>query len=214
MFVFPTSSERELRELLALSLEHISTFSHLIATTYTMEITDEERALRDSLNQSVRADLGLLAVRIGQAGLEVNWSRYAMTDYAIMISKIKAMQAGLITSYSSLVVMERYQPEALEIVKSGLDETGTGKAFRRLRRSIDLCVADIVKELAVGKQVYHSPVGSGAATWEDFLVRPIFSRALRSCLTHFRPRRTSTRSRTWKLAEVVLAPLPSRPARR
>ena len=72
--------------------------------------------------------------------------------------------------YSRLVVMEKFHPEALHIVKQGLEETGTGKAFRRLRRSMDLCVSDIVKELAVGKQVYHSPAGSGAANWEDFLV--------------------------------------------
>lgn len=170
ILIFPFSSERELRELLVLSLEHISTFTHLIAKTYSLEITEEERALRDSLNQSIRADYGLLVVKTAQAGLEVNWTRWAMSDYSRMTAKIKQMQQGSITCYSSLVVMERFEPEALNIIKQGLEETATGKAFRRLRRSMDLCVADIVKELAVGKQEYHSPAGSGAASWEDFLV--------------------------------------------
>ena len=90
-----------MRELLVTSLEHISTFVHLLAKTYALEITDEERTLRDSLNQSIRADYGLLMVKTAQAGLEVNWTRYSMASYASMIARIKQMQAGLITCYSS-----------------------------------------------------------------------------------------------------------------
>lgn len=117
ILIFPVSSERELRELLVLSLEvsrtgpgdslnrsanfpsfllppmqHLSTFSHLIAKTYSMEITDEERVLRDQLNQSIRADFGLLQVKTAHAGLEVNWTRWSMADYSGMVAKIKQMQ--------------------------------------------------------------------------------------------------------------------------
>lgn len=54
ILVFPISSEYQLRELLVLSLEHVSTFAHLIAKTYDLQISDEERVVRDALNQTVR----------------------------------------------------------------------------------------------------------------------------------------------------------------
>lgn len=56
MAIFPVSTERELRELIVQSLERISTFTHLIAKTYSLEINQEERAARDALSQSIRAD--------------------------------------------------------------------------------------------------------------------------------------------------------------
>lgn len=167
ILILPVSSERELRELLVVSLEHLSTFTHLIAKTYSMEITDEERVLRDQLNQSIRADFGLLQVKTAHAGLEVNWTRWSMADYGGMVARIKQMQQGLITSYSSLIVMEKFEPDALEVIKRGLEETSTGRAFKKLRLGFDLSISDIVKELAVGKQVYHSP--APGASWDDFL---------------------------------------------
>jgi hypothetical protein len=57
-----------------------------------MEITDEERVLRDQLNQSIRADFGLLQVKTAHAGLEINWTRWSMADYSAMVAKIKQMQ--------------------------------------------------------------------------------------------------------------------------
>ena len=60
LLVFPISSERQLRETLVVSLEHIATFSHLLAKTYTLTITDEERKVRDRLNQSIRVSGSLL----------------------------------------------------------------------------------------------------------------------------------------------------------
>lgn len=54
LLVFPISSERELRQTLVLSLDHIGTFSHLLAKTYTLSISDEERQIRDQLNQTIR----------------------------------------------------------------------------------------------------------------------------------------------------------------
>lgn len=184
--VLPHSSEKELREILVISLEHISTFSHLIGKTYSLEISDEERVARDNLNQSIRADMGVLAQRYGQAGLEINYTRWKMKDYGFMVAKVRAMQHGLITSYSSLASMEKFDTAALDIVKKELQDTHASKAFSKLRRSTslspsavrtslsrqtatgaDLAFSDIVAELAVGKVVYHSPA-PGERTWEDF----------------------------------------------
>ena len=54
ILIFPQSSEKELRQTLVTSLDHIATFLHLLAKTYTLTITDEERKVRDGLNQSIR----------------------------------------------------------------------------------------------------------------------------------------------------------------
>ncbi|KPV78386.1 uncharacterized protein RHOBADRAFT_49163 [Rhodotorula graminis WP1] len=171
LLVLPHSAEKELREILVISLEHISTFSHLIGKTYLVELTDEERVARDELNQSIRSDMGVLGQRYAQAGIEINYTRWTMHDYGFMVAKVRAMQHGLITSYSSLVSMEKFDPAALEIVKQELQDTHASKAFSKLRRSADLAFSDIVSELAVGKAdgkvVYHSPA-PGERHWEDF----------------------------------------------
>ncbi|GAA5925622.1 hypothetical protein JCM10213_008838 [Rhodosporidiobolus nylandii] len=166
-FVFPHTSEKELRELLVISLEHVSTFSHLIAKTYSLDITDEERKARDGLNLSIRADMSLLNQKLAQAGVEVNWSKWSMQDYAEAVSKLRAMQQGLITSYSSLYAMEQYDPDALKLIKRELQTTAARRQFCRLRRASDLAFADIVFELAVGKLEYRSPA-PGQFSWEDF----------------------------------------------
>jgi hypothetical protein len=57
VFVFPISSEKELRQTLVASLDHIGTFSHLLAKTYTMALTDEDRELRDQLSRTIRVGL-------------------------------------------------------------------------------------------------------------------------------------------------------------
>lgn len=54
LVIFPMSSERHLRETLVTSLDHIGVLSHLLGKTYTMDITNEERALRDQLNRTIR----------------------------------------------------------------------------------------------------------------------------------------------------------------
>ncbi|GAA6047362.1 hypothetical protein JCM3770_001266 [Rhodotorula araucariae] len=84
---------------------------------------------------SIRADMGVLNQRLGQAGLEVNYSRWAMRDYSLMVSKVRAMQHGLVTSYSSLVSMEKYEPRAVEIIKQELQDTLANKLFNKVRRS-------------------------------------------------------------------------------
>ncbi|GAA5865438.1 hypothetical protein JCM8547_001244 [Rhodosporidiobolus lusitaniae] len=168
LLVFPHTSEKELRELLVLSIEHIGTFSHLIAKTYSLEITEDERKIRDSLNASIRADMGLLNAKLMHAGIEINYTRFSMADYTLAVGKIRNIQQGLITSYSSLVAMERFEPKALEVMKRQAKETSVGRSFEKLRRSLDLMLADIVAEFAVGGARYHSPA-PGTSSWEDFL---------------------------------------------
>ncbi|KAM0793556.1 hypothetical protein ACM66B_000993 [Microbotryomycetes sp. NB124-2] len=167
LLVFPVSAERELRESLVASLERISTFTHLIARTFNIEITEEEKAVRDQLNQSIRADFAFLQLKLGQSGLEVNWTRWAMADYATMVAKVQAMQQGLITAYSSLIVLEKLERPSLELIKKGLVETETGRMFNKLRLGFDVLVNDIVTELAVGDLRHQSPLPDAA--WEDFL---------------------------------------------
>ncbi|GEM06176.1 transmembrane protein [Rhodotorula toruloides] len=167
LLVLPHSSEKELREILVISLEHISTFSHLLAKTYSLDITDDERAVRDDLFVSIRADMGVLNQKLAHTSLEINYSRWSMTDYHLMVGKLRQMQLGLIAAYSSLVSMERFHPRALELVKEELTSSGADKWFSKLRRGADLSFSDIVSELAVGKVTYHSPA-PGERSWNEF----------------------------------------------
>ena len=61
VLILPRSSEKDLRQTLTMSLEHVQTFLQLLAKGYTLELTDEEAAVRDHLVQSIRADFGLLS---------------------------------------------------------------------------------------------------------------------------------------------------------
>ena len=54
MLVFPTSSEKELRQTLVLSLDHLGTFGHLLAKAYSLTITDEERGVMERMAQTIR----------------------------------------------------------------------------------------------------------------------------------------------------------------
>jgi len=78
IFVYPMSSERELRKTLVISLEHISTFAALIAKGYTLTSTDEEREAREAMAQTVKADFTFLMQKIDETSIEVNWSRFSM----------------------------------------------------------------------------------------------------------------------------------------
>lgn len=91
--IFPVSAERELRELLVQSLERVSMFTHLIAKTYSLEISDEERKVRDALGQSIRADFVFSQTKMSQARMElVAFSRNSMSDYARILGRLRQMQ--------------------------------------------------------------------------------------------------------------------------
>lgn len=87
--ILPISSERQLRELLVSSLQRVATLSHLIAKvrhyalllaslrtdyrqTYVLDISDEEKEVRDLLNQSIRQDFAFLSQKLNETSLEVS----------------------------------------------------------------------------------------------------------------------------------------------
>ncbi|CUA67618.1 putative polyketide synthase 3 [Rhizoctonia solani] len=140
IFVFPISSERELRQLLVMSLEHVATYSHLLAKTYTLSITDEERDARARLAQTIRADFGLLTMKMAETSAEINWSRWSMDDYLVFVAKTRA---SLITSHTSIsnihtqnatLFKEYFLPSTL-------------KPFQRMRRDIDMAIQEISEAL-------------------------------------------------------------------
>ncbi|KAJ1303164.1 hypothetical protein OPQ81_011365 [Rhizoctonia solani] len=143
MFIFPISSERELRQLLVMSLEHVATYSHLLAKTYTLTITDEERDARARLAQTIRADYGLLTMKMAETSAEINWSRWSMDDYLAFVAKTRAVQLSLITSHTSIsnihtqnatLFKEYFLPSTL-------------KPFQRMRRDIDMAIQEISEAL-------------------------------------------------------------------
>ena len=112
--IFPISAERQFRIFLVQSLERISTLAHLVSKvsllslsavcasvrpsdvdsqTYTLEINDEERVVRDTLHQSIRADFGFLQSSLADVSLELNWTRWSMQDYAAITGKVR-QQSG------------------------------------------------------------------------------------------------------------------------
>lgn len=90
--VLPISAEKELRRTLVTSLGHIRTFAHLLAKSYAITITEEERDVRDGLAQSIRADFGILQQKLGSTTLEINYSKFSMEDYRRMIDWTNRLQ--------------------------------------------------------------------------------------------------------------------------
>ncbi|KAI5477995.1 hypothetical protein MNV49_005687 [Pseudohyphozyma bogoriensis] len=128
--------------------------------TYLMDITPEEKAVREELHQSCRSDMALLAMKLREVKFEVNWTRWEVKDYASAIKSVGMMQQGLLTSYSSLVLMETQDLGALKLIQEELHRTGAKTVFFKLLRHI-------VNEFAVGDATYHSPA-PGERTWDDF----------------------------------------------
>ncbi|KAF8305566.1 hypothetical protein DL93DRAFT_2089397 [Clavulina sp. PMI_390] len=143
LFVFPISTEKELRQTLVLSLDHIGTLSHLLAKTYTMTLTEEDRALRDKLNQTIRQDFGLLNQKIGASAIEINWSRWSVQDYHALISQTRTLQLSLIAMYSSLTAYEKTPVPLWE--ERFLPSTIN--TFNQLRRDTHRTIVEIQLEL-------------------------------------------------------------------
>ncbi|CAE6476603.1 unnamed protein product [Rhizoctonia solani] len=141
--VFPISSERELRQLLVVSLEHVATYSHLLAKTYTLTITDEERDARARLAQTIRADFGLLTMKMSETSAEINWSRWSMDDYLVFVAKTRAVQLSLITAHTSI---SNIHTNNATLFKEYFLPT-TLKPFQRMRRDIDMAIQEISEAL-------------------------------------------------------------------
>lgn len=83
IIIFPSSSEKELRQMLVTSLDHIECLSHLIAKAYVMVATDEEMEMGDILVQTLRADYAFLTGILDNTSVEVNLSTYSMEGMLI-----------------------------------------------------------------------------------------------------------------------------------
>lgn len=161
--ILPISSETELRRTLVTSLSHIKTFSHLLAKSYTLTITEEEISVRQGLAQSIRADFGILQQKLGTTGLEVNWSKLGMEDYRQMIDLTHRLQEDLIGMHSTIIAAEASK-------KAGGDTTlfrtaflpSTKASFLVLRRELSVTIREICAVLGEGMRVDELP------EYEDF----------------------------------------------
>ncbi|KAF8488906.1 hypothetical protein JB92DRAFT_1405681 [Gautieria morchelliformis] len=141
--VFPKSSERELRQTLVVSLEHIGTFAHLLAKAYTLDISEEEEAARQHLSRTIRADFGYLTQLIEETTIEINYSRFSLGDYQCFVTRTRSLQQALITAHSSLSGVEKQDKELFK--RRFLP--GAMASFSRLRRAVDLTIRDLGDEL-------------------------------------------------------------------
>ncbi|KAL5492777.1 hypothetical protein ACEPAI_4224 [Sanghuangporus weigelae] len=161
ILILPISSEKEMRQTLILSLEHVSTFLHLLAKTYTMEITEEERAVRDHLAQSIRADFGLLSNKIDETFIEINYSRFSTKEYQSFVTRVRRMQQSLIAVYSSLINVEKKDTDLFrtEFLPN------TVKSFNKLRGALNATMREIIG--ALGCQRFIIPASS--AGYAEFM---------------------------------------------
>ncbi|KZV83005.1 hypothetical protein EXIGLDRAFT_843280 [Exidia glandulosa HHB12029] len=144
LLIWPRSSEQDLRQTLVLSLEHIGTFAQLLSKTYTMTITEEEKEVRDKLAQSLRADFGLLNQKIADTSVEINFSKYSMSDYTHFVGRTRALQIAAISAYSSLLSMEGKDGD---LFKSHFLPS-TRQSFLVFRRSVEITLKEIMAALA------------------------------------------------------------------
>ncbi|EJU01750.1 hypothetical protein DACRYDRAFT_116214 [Dacryopinax primogenitus] len=148
LFVWPTSSENQLRQMLVRSLDHVRTFVHLVNKGYLLELTDEERAVRSQLVQSIRADFGFLSQVIDQTSIEIVYSRWSMSDYRLLVLKMRSLQATLIAAYSGLLNGE--ENDSVRTFKERFLPAGE-KEFRRMRRDLCATLGEVMRVLATEK---------------------------------------------------------------
>lgn len=145
LLIFPHSSERELREMLDLSLEHIRIFNHLLSKSYLLTISPSEKKVLSELNQNIRADFGILQQKLAETFVEINWSRFSIKDYEIMVSKTRNMQQALIATYSSLMGVET---DDLEVFRREFRGCAV-RHFGSLRRDVHLAISEIRSALEI-----------------------------------------------------------------
>lgn len=88
ILVFPRTSEQELRQAMATSLEHIATFAALLGKAYALTSTPEDNAARELLSETIKADFTFLTQKIDETSIEINWSKFSMTGRAIYLAPI------------------------------------------------------------------------------------------------------------------------------
>src|SRR4051794_27834675 len=73
LLVFPTTSEKELRQMLVTSLSHIEELSGLIAKAYAMIAMESEMEKGEVMMQIMRADYIALNRILEDTAVEINW---------------------------------------------------------------------------------------------------------------------------------------------
>ncbi|KAH9456904.1 hypothetical protein Pst134EA_020813 [Puccinia striiformis f. sp. tritici] len=148
IFIFPHSSEAELRTTLVHSIDHIRTFAFLIKKTYWCTITEEEAKVRDNLVQLIRADFKILQVKLDRTFFGITYSKWSGDDYKKMIQITKSMQQSLISTHSNLNNITQSSGKIFidQVMANGPvnDEL--------LRKYVYVGLTEVQKELALGSE--------------------------------------------------------------
>lgn len=155
----------ELRETIVVSLQNISTLSHLISKTLAGDLEEDEKVsrsarsiatdthvqeLRDQLTNRIRKDFSNLVLRLAESRYELlSTTKFTLKDYQSMINGVRAIQQALITSSSAVQLMsasERTMPQRL------LARSDAARTFKDFRHGIDLCIEDVIKAIIPRRQ--------------------------------------------------------------
>ncbi|KAG8813161.1 hypothetical protein FRC18_002640, partial [Serendipita sp. 400] len=161
VLVFPTTSEKELREMLVTSLDHLESLSRLVARAYVIVASEQEMNMGDVLMQVIRADFAFLTQILQNTSMEINWSAYSMQEYRLMVEHIRGLQQAIFRSFNALRLfdLEDKRIFARVVLPSSRHLT------IRIRRHIDRALREISAELG-GKRHGNPPVQTG---YQDFL---------------------------------------------
>ncbi|GAA5896960.1 uncharacterized protein JCM6883_007067 [Sporobolomyces salmoneus] len=155
VFAYPVTSERELKKLLVTSLQHVSTLAHLSCKTYAKEITEDEAEVRQLLVKTIRSDYLALAARFEETSLEIAFTRWSLKHYRDMISSVQGLQQALLTSSSALDLIDRLDPEGVNVKRHLLARVEVAKTFTDFRHGIDLVIAEIIDELEGRRRTFN-----------------------------------------------------------
>ncbi|GAA5876090.1 hypothetical protein JCM16303_007018 [Sporobolomyces ruberrimus] len=150
VLVYPVTAERELKKLLVTSLQHVSTLAHISCKTYEKTCSEDEAEVRQLLIKTIRSDYLALAARLEETSLEILFTRWSLKHYKDMISSVQGLQQALITSSSALDLIDRLDPEGVNVKRHLLARAEVAKTFTNFRHGIDLVIAEIIDGLVEG----------------------------------------------------------------
>jgi hypothetical protein len=89
-------------------MEHISTFAALLGKAYTVTSSAEDRASRELLCQTVKADFAFLNQTFEETVGEIVWSKYSMKGSCLILFILNFLEAaGTDNSVPSLELCHR-----------------------------------------------------------------------------------------------------------
>ncbi|OAV91552.1 hypothetical protein PTTG_11781 [Puccinia triticina 1-1 BBBD Race 1] len=146
ILILPHSAEKEFRLALVDVLDHVKTLAHLIDKTYRFVITEEEKLTRDTLVDSIRAELDRLESKLIETMLEVNYSKWSLIEYQKMLQFTTSMTRSLVTAHSSLMQVNQVNSGTFQenFLLSSWRDMGL------LRKQVFVALTEIQKALATG----------------------------------------------------------------